>query len=261
MPSPGSAQESRRPSAWTSRSSGSSSRCSRSRAARGSCSTSGSGPGRLGAASVVEHLAVPRRGIGAAARGWAVGSRRLRNRPRGGRARARVASGRQLPRPDAPLSYGGIALAAFGAVLLLEGQGAQTRVLAPGAIAGALLLIAGRGSGGSRSSATPSARLAHPQRGARRRRCPRPRLGAADAGADPASRGRAAARRLARAPAGARAARLALRRPAARRRRIARRGALGRRRRHRGAARDPHRARERGRPPPTTRSCSPRARR
>jgi signal transduction histidine kinase len=46
-------------------------------------------------------------------------------------------------RPDAPLSYGGIALAAVGAVILLEGGGARTAVLAPGAIAGALLLIAG----------------------------------------------------------------------------------------------------------------------
>jgi signal transduction histidine kinase len=46
-------------------------------------------------------------------------------------------------RPDAPLSYGGIALAGFGAVLLL-GQGtAPTRVLAPGAVAGALLLLCG----------------------------------------------------------------------------------------------------------------------
>ena len=46
-------------------------------------------------------------------------------------------------RPNAPLSYGGLALAAVGAVLLLEGGGARTTVLAPGAIAGALLLIAG----------------------------------------------------------------------------------------------------------------------
>ena len=46
-------------------------------------------------------------------------------------------------RPDAPLSYGGIALAGFGAVLLL-GQGtAPTRVLAPGAVAGALFLLCG----------------------------------------------------------------------------------------------------------------------
>src|ERR1051326_685026 len=46
-------------------------------------------------------------------------------------------------RPGAPLSYGGLALAGIGAVLLLEGGGAGTTVLAPGAIAGALLLIAG----------------------------------------------------------------------------------------------------------------------
>jgi signal transduction histidine kinase len=42
-----------------------------------------------------------------------------------------------------PLSYGGLVLAGIGAVLLLEGGGAPTTVLAPGAIAGALLLIAG----------------------------------------------------------------------------------------------------------------------
>src|SRR6266542_3889622 len=46
-------------------------------------------------------------------------------------------------RPGEPLSYGGVALAAFGAVILLEGGGATTAVLAPGAVAGALLLIAG----------------------------------------------------------------------------------------------------------------------
>jgi signal transduction histidine kinase len=40
-------------------------------------------------------------------------------------------------------SYPGIAIAAFGAVLLLEGEGAQTRLLAPGAVAGALLMITG----------------------------------------------------------------------------------------------------------------------
>jgi signal transduction histidine kinase len=46
-------------------------------------------------------------------------------------------------RPDAPLSYGGLIVAGAGAVLLLESGGAGTTVLAPGAIAGALLLIAG----------------------------------------------------------------------------------------------------------------------
>lgn len=46
-------------------------------------------------------------------------------------------------RPDAPLSYGGIALAGFGAVLLLGLGTAPTRVLAPGAVAGALLLLCG----------------------------------------------------------------------------------------------------------------------
>jgi signal transduction histidine kinase len=46
-------------------------------------------------------------------------------------------------RPDAPLSIGGIALAGLGAVVLLEQGSAPTRVLAPGAIAGALLLLCG----------------------------------------------------------------------------------------------------------------------
>ena len=46
-------------------------------------------------------------------------------------------------RPDAPLSYGGIALAAIGAVALLSSDGADPALLAPGAVAGALLLIAG----------------------------------------------------------------------------------------------------------------------
>jgi signal transduction histidine kinase len=46
-------------------------------------------------------------------------------------------------RPDAPLSLGGIAIAGVGAVVLLQGGGAPSRVLAPGAVAGALLLIAG----------------------------------------------------------------------------------------------------------------------
>jgi signal transduction histidine kinase len=45
--------------------------------------------------------------------------------------------------PDAPLSYGGIVLAALGAVLLLWGGGTSSTLLAPGAVAGALLLIAG----------------------------------------------------------------------------------------------------------------------
>ena len=44
-------------------------------------------------------------------------------------------------RPDAPLSYGGLALAAFG-VLLLPGSEPAT-VLAPAAVGGALLLIVG----------------------------------------------------------------------------------------------------------------------
>jgi signal transduction histidine kinase len=46
-------------------------------------------------------------------------------------------------RPGAPLSYWWLALVGVGAVFLLSGGGASTRVLAPGAVAGALLLIAG----------------------------------------------------------------------------------------------------------------------
>jgi signal transduction histidine kinase len=46
-------------------------------------------------------------------------------------------------RPDAPVSYGGLLLAALGAVLLLPGGDAPTTVVAPGAVVGALLLIAG----------------------------------------------------------------------------------------------------------------------
>src|SRR5262245_58747884 len=46
-------------------------------------------------------------------------------------------------RRDAPLSYGGVAVAAIGAVILFGSGSAPTRILAPGAVAGALLLIAG----------------------------------------------------------------------------------------------------------------------
>lgn len=46
-------------------------------------------------------------------------------------------------RADAPLSWGSLVLIAIGAVLLLQGGGTQTTLLAPGAVAGALLLIAG----------------------------------------------------------------------------------------------------------------------
>lgn len=45
--------------------------------------------------------------------------------------------------PEAPLSYGGIAVAALGAVVLLSGGGTSSALLAPGAVAGALLLIGG----------------------------------------------------------------------------------------------------------------------
>ena len=47
-------------------------------------------------------------------------------------------------RPNAPLSYAGYALVAIGAVILLaSGGGAPAPLLAPGAVAGGLLLIAG----------------------------------------------------------------------------------------------------------------------
>jgi signal transduction histidine kinase len=45
--------------------------------------------------------------------------------------------------PEAPLSYVGLVLAGVGAVVLLGTGSAPTRVLAPGAVAGALLLVAG----------------------------------------------------------------------------------------------------------------------
>src|SRR3954469_13881471 len=46
-------------------------------------------------------------------------------------------------RGDAPLSYGGLLLAGVGGLLLLREASAPTQVLAPGAIAGRLLLIGG----------------------------------------------------------------------------------------------------------------------
>lgn len=45
--------------------------------------------------------------------------------------------------PEAPVSYGGLALAAVGALILLPGGDALTTVPAPGAVAGALLVIVG----------------------------------------------------------------------------------------------------------------------
>ena len=45
--------------------------------------------------------------------------------------------------PEAPLSYGGIGLAAVGALVLLWSGGTSSNLLAPGAVAGALLLIGG----------------------------------------------------------------------------------------------------------------------
>jgi signal transduction histidine kinase len=44
---------------------------------------------------------------------------------------------------DAPVTYGGLVIAGIGAVLVLHDAGSTTRVLAPGAVAGALLLVAG----------------------------------------------------------------------------------------------------------------------
>jgi signal transduction histidine kinase len=46
-------------------------------------------------------------------------------------------------RTEAPLSYGGIAVAGVGAVLLFGATDAPARVLAPGAVAGGLLLVGG----------------------------------------------------------------------------------------------------------------------
>jgi signal transduction histidine kinase len=46
-------------------------------------------------------------------------------------------------RPEAPLSYGGIELAGIGAVVLLGTGSAPARILAPGAVAGGLLLVCG----------------------------------------------------------------------------------------------------------------------
>jgi signal transduction histidine kinase len=46
-------------------------------------------------------------------------------------------------RLDAPLSYGGLLLAGVGGLLLLREASAPTQILAPGAIAGGLLLVAG----------------------------------------------------------------------------------------------------------------------
>jgi signal transduction histidine kinase len=46
-------------------------------------------------------------------------------------------------RPISPRAYPGLALAGLGVVLLLQGAGGTTTLLPPGAVAGALLLIAG----------------------------------------------------------------------------------------------------------------------
>ena len=113
-----------------------------------------------GGAGILLYLALWAYGDGeTAASGWGRARRRRRvarsctrsgfrpvgRRHRAGRRRARagLARRRRLPR-DAPLSFGGLGVAAAGAVLLLSRRrpvGAS--LLAPGAIAGALLLIAG----------------------------------------------------------------------------------------------------------------------
>jgi signal transduction histidine kinase len=46
-------------------------------------------------------------------------------------------------RPEAPLSFGGLALAGVGAVVLLQTGSAPARLLAPGAVGGGLLLVCG----------------------------------------------------------------------------------------------------------------------
>jgi hypothetical protein len=93
--------------------------------------------------------------------------------------------------PDAPLSYGGMALAAMGAVVLLSSDGASSTLLAPGAVAGALLLIAGPWVWrlAIDRDAERTARIRSDERSGRRRAGAR--LRAADAGPDPATRRRA----------------------------------------------------------------------
>jgi hypothetical protein len=111
------------------------------------------------------------------------------------RARRRGAGGRMAPRrrpPDAPLSYAGYALVSIGAVVLLAAAGTHRATPRTGC---------GRQSPphrravalAARSTGTPSARRSAGGADV----AARVRLGA-DARADPASRGRAEARRLAR---------------------------------------------------------------
>ena len=89
------------------------------------------------------------------------------------------------------------------------------RLIAPGALAGALLLVFAPWLWQLAGQRAERIRLA----GARRRRRPHPRLGAADARARPAARRRRGARLVARPPPGARAAPLAVRQRLRRRRR------------------------------------------
>src|SRR6476659_3629118 len=116
--------------------------------------------GLAGGAGIVLYLALWAYGSQVARRNWVaivlglvagsllLGALGLSDRAVGGIAL--IAAGFALAwrrcgrfRPGEPLSYGGLLLAAAGAVLLLEGGGASTTVLAPGAVAGALLLIGG----------------------------------------------------------------------------------------------------------------------
>ncbi len=214
----GSARASRRPSRSTRPSSGSSSRCWRWRAGRGSSSTSPLWAWTAGrGASWVACSARARR------RRVLLGALGLSNRSVVGIAL--VAGGLALAwrqggsfHPEAPLSYGGLALAAVGRSCSSPGRH--------------VLRHAARARRRRRRAAPDRRALAVAARARARRRAHRPdpqrgalgdgragaRLRAADARADPAPRAGAAAGRLARPPPGARAARLALRRPAARRR-------------------------------------------
>ena len=209
------------------RSSGSSSRCSRSQAARGSRSTPRSGSTR-GA-----RLARGRRRPLRRARCC---STRSGSRTAPCSAIALIAVGlalalaarRRAPARRAAL-LAGLVLAAPARVLLLARGGTPSALLAPGAVAGALLLIAGPWLWQLAPSATPSAaaRIRSEERAevaARVHDSVLQTLALVQRHADEPRRVA-----VARPPAGARAARLALRRPAARRRRRhARRGALGR---------------------------------
>ncbi len=128
-----------RPSGSTPLSSGSSSRCSRWPAGQGSSSTWLSGPGRSTPGS--RSRRVPRGRALLSALGLSTRSVVGIALIAGGLALAWRQGGSF--RPDAPLSYGGLAVAALGTVVLLSGEGTSSTLLGPGAVAGALLLIGG----------------------------------------------------------------------------------------------------------------------